>query len=203
MFHNIKQFRNIKPEIRILGVDDAPFVPHSKEQVMLIGTLFRAGNWLDGVLRTYITVDGTDATTSLITMVNGSRHLEQLGVMMLDGITFGGFNVVNIRKIFQETGVPVIVIMRKYPDLPRIKKALKNFNDWEERWNNILEAGNIYKVHKLHNQESIYMQLCGITEEDAREIVTLSATRSAIPEPIRAAHIIAAGVTTGESKGNA
>jgi uncharacterized protein len=203
MFHNIKQFRNIKPEIRILGVDDAPFVPHSKEQVMLIGTLFRAGNWLDGVLRTYITVDGTDATTSLITMVNGSRHLEQLGVMMLDGITFGGFNVVNIRKIFQETGVPVIVIMRKYPDLPRIKKALKNFHDWEERWNNILEAGNIYKVHKLHNLESIYMQLCGITEEDAREIVTLSATRSAIPEPIRAAHIIAAGVTTGESKGNA
>ena len=186
-----------------MGVDDAPFVPHSKEQVMIIGTLFRAGNWLDGVLRTYITVDGTDATTSLIAMVNGSRHLEQLGVMMLDGITFGGFNVVNIRKIFQETGVPVIVIMRKYPDLFRIKKALKNFADWEERWNHILEAGDIYKVHKLHNQESIYMQFCGITEENAREIVSLSATRSAIPEPIRVAHIIAAGVTTGESKGNA
>ncbi|EKQ51949.1 MAG: hypothetical protein B655_2062 [Methanobacterium sp. Maddingley MBC34] len=186
-----------------MGVDDAPFVPHSKEQVMIVGTLFRAGNWLDGVLRTYITVDGTDATTSLIAMVNGSRHLEQLGVMMLDGITFGGFNVVNIRKIFQETGVPVIVIMRKYPDLPRIKKALKNFPDWEERWNHIIEAGDIYKVHKIHNHEPIYMQLCGITEEDAREIVTLSATRSAIPEPIRVAHIIAAGVTTGESKGNA
>ncbi|MDY9923966.1 DUF99 family protein [Methanobacterium sp.] len=203
MFQNIKKFRNIKPEIRILGVDDAPFVPHSREQVMIIGTLFRAGNWLDGVLRTYITVDGTDATTSLITMVKGSRHLEQLGVMMLDGITFGGFNVVNICKVFQETGVPVIVIMRKYPDLPRIKKALKNFPDWEERWNHILEAGDIYKVHKLHNQEPIYMQFCGITEEDASEIVALSATRSAIPEPIRVAHIIAAGVTTGESKGNA
>ena len=183
-------------------MDDAPFVPHSREQVMIVGTLFRAGNWLDGVLRTFITVDGTDATNSLIVMVNGSRHREQLGVMMLDGITFGGFNVVNIRKIFHETGVPVIVIMRKYPDFSRIKKALQNFPDWEERWNHILEAGDIYKVHKPH-QEPIYMQLCGITAEDAREIVTLSATRSAIPEPIRAAHIIAAGVTTGESKGNA
>lgn len=131
---NIKRFRSIKPEIRILGVDDAPFVPHSGEQVMLIGTLFRAGNWLDGVLRTYITVDGTDATESLIALVNDSRHWEQLGVMMLDGITFGGFNVVNIQEIFQNTGVPVIVIMRKYPDLPRIKKALMNFPDWEERW---------------------------------------------------------------------
>ncbi|HII83933.1 MAG TPA: DUF99 family protein [Methanobacterium subterraneum] len=198
---NIKKFRNIKPEIRILGLDDAPFVPHSREQVMVIGTLFRAGKWLDGVLRTHITVDGTDATTSLIRMVNGSRHLEQLGVMMLDGITLGGFNVVNIQKIFHETEVPVIVIMRKYPDLPRIKKALKKFPDWEERWNHILDAGEIYKVHA--NQEFIYMQLCGISPEDAREIVKLSATRSAIPEPIRAAHIIAAGVITGESKGNA
>jgi len=201
-FKNIKRFRNIKPEIRILGVDDGPFVPHSGEQVMLIGTLFRAGNWLDGVLCTHITVDGTDATGSLIELVNDSRHWEQLGVMMLDGITFGGFNVVNTREIFQGTGVPVIVIMRKYPDLPRIKKALKNFPDWEERWDHILQAGEIFEV-KIPGQEPIYMQICGLSEEDAREIVKLSATRSAIPEPIRVAHIIAAGVTTGESKGNA
>ncbi|WP_286244270.1 DUF99 family protein [Methanobacterium ferruginis] len=193
----------MKQEIRILGVDDAPFVPHSGEQVMLIGTVFRAGNWLDGVLRTYITVDGGDATTALIDMVNSSRHLEQLGVMMLDGITFGGFNVVNIQKIFQETGLPVIVVMRKFPDLFRIKKALKNFSNWEERWNHILDAGKIYKINKIDNQEPIYIQTSGISLEDAQEIVLLSSTRSAIPEPIRAAHIIAAGVTTGESKGNA
>ncbi|CDG66002.1 MAG: uncharacterized protein PWQ15_1275 [Methanobacterium sp.] len=199
---NIKRFRSIKPEIRILGVDDAPFVPHSGEQVMLIGTLFRAGNWLDGVLRTYITVDGTDATESLIALVNDSRHWEQLGVMMLDGITFGGFNVVNIQEIFQNTGVPVIVIMRKYPDLPRIKKALMNFPDWEERWDHILQAGEIFEV-PIHGKEPIYMQICGLREQDARKIVELSATRSAIPEPIRVAHIIAAGVTTGESRGNA
>ncbi|BDZ69969.1 endonuclease V-like protein UPF0215 family [Methanobacterium petrolearium] len=170
---------------------------------MLIGTVFRAGNWLDGVLRTYITADGNDATDSLIEMVNKSRHLEQLGVMMLDGITFGGFNLVNIQRIFQETGVPVIVIMRKYPDLDKIKKALKNFPDWEERWNHILKAGKIHKIDKIHDQEPIYMQISGISQEDAYKIVTLSSTRSAIPEPIRAAHIIAAGVTTGESKGNA
>lgn len=169
----------------------------------MIGTVFRAGTWLDGVLRTFITVDGNDATDSLIEMVNKSRHLEQLGVMMLDGITFGGFNVVNIHRIFQETGVPVIVIMRRYPDLESIKKALQKFPDWEERWNHIIEAGEIYKIDKIHKQEPIYMQTSGISKEDAQEIVILSATRSAIPEPIRTAHIIAAGVTTGESKGNA
>ena len=158
---------------------------------------------MDGVITTHITVDGKDATDSLIEMVNKSRHQDQLGVMMLDGITFGGFNVVDIKKIFQETGVPVIVIMRRHPDLPSIKKALKNFHDWEERWKHILEAGEIYQIDKIHEQESLYMQTSGISKEDAQKIVTLSTTRSAIPEPIRAAHIIAAGVTTGESKGNA
>ncbi len=195
-----KKFRIIKQEIRILGVDDAPFKPHTHGSVMLVGTVFRAGIWLDGVLRTYIKGDGTDSTEKITGMVNGSRHKDQLGVIMLDGITFGGFNVVNIQQIFHETGIPVIVIMRKQPNLDKIKTALKRFEDWEKRWSNVIDAGN---VHKVENNEPVYIQTYGIEVEDAEEIVKLSATRSAIPEPVRAAHIIAAGVTTGESKGSA
>ena len=52
-------------------------------------------------------------------------------------------------------------------------------------------------------KDSVYMQTSGISNEDAQKIVILSTTRSAIPDPIRVAHIIAAGITTGESKGNA
>ncbi len=195
-----KKFRNIKREIRILGIDDSPFPAHTTHPVMVIGTVFRAGEWLDGVLRTYIQGDGRDATAKIISMVNSTRHKDQLGVIMLDGITFGGFNVINIKKIFQETGVPVIVIMRKYPNFEKIQKALKRFNDWGERWQDILDAGEVYKIE---NNENIYIQINGIDLEDAKDIIKLSTTRSAIPEPVRAAHLIAAGVVTGESKGNA
>lgn len=195
-----KKFRNIKREIRILGVDDAPFPIHTTQPVMVIGTVFRAGEWLDGVLRTYIKGDGRDATSKIISMVNHTRHKDQLGVIMLDGITFGGFNVINIPEIFQLTEIPVIVVMRKYPNLKKIKKALKRFQDWEKRWNDVLAAGEIYKIE---NKEDIYIQISGIKLEDAERIVRLSSTRSAIPEPIRVAHIIAAGVVTGESRGSA
>jgi endonuclease V-like protein UPF0215 family len=197
-----KKFRNVKREIRILGVDDAPFTLHTTQPVMLIGTVFRAGNWLDGVIRTYITGDGRDSTLQIIRMVNSTRHKDQLRVMMLDGITFGGFNVVNIREIFQSTGIPVIVVMRKYPNFEKIEKALKRFPDWKERWNDILDAGEVYKI-KNGSKEFLYIQIFGIDLEDAEEIIRLSTTRSAIPEPLRAAHIIAAGVITGESKGSA
>lgn len=195
-----KKFRNIKREIRILGVDDSPFPAHTIQPVMVIGTIFRAGEWLDGVLRTYIQGDGRDATTKIISMVNSTRHKDQLGVIMLDGVTFGGFNVINIHKIFKATGVPVIVVMRKYPNFEKIKRALKRFDDWEERWKDIIDAGEVYKIE---NQENIYIQINGIDLKDAEEIIKISTTRSAIPEPVRVAHLIAAGVVTGESKGNA
>ena len=195
-----KRFRKIKPEIRILGIDDAPFPSHTKNKVMLIGTVFRGGTWLDGVLRTYITGDGEDSTEKIILMVNKTRHKDQIGVIMLDGITFGGFNLANIKEIFEKTGVPVIVIMRKFPNFEKIKRALIRFDDHQRRWNSILDAG---KVFKIEDEESIYIQIKGIDLEDAKEIVALSTTRSAIPEPIRVAHLIASGVETGESRGSA
>ncbi|SCG86743.1 endonuclease dU [Methanobacterium congolense] len=196
-----RNFRSIKQEIRILGVDDAPFTPHTSDPVMVVGTVFRAGKWFDGVLRTFVQVDGDDATEKIISMVNGSRQKEQLGIIMLDGVTFGGFNVANIPRICRKTGIPVIVVMRKQPNFERIKKALQHFKNWEDRWQSILEAGEIHRVDK--DGEPVYIQICGMELEDAVEVVKLSSTRSAIPEPIRAAHLIAAGVTTGESRGSA
>ncbi|HEX3012901.1 MAG TPA: DUF99 family protein [Methanobacterium sp.] len=195
-----KKFRIIKREIRILGIDDAPFPPHTKNKVMLVGTIFRGGTWLDGVLRTYIKGDGTDSTANIIKMVNDSRHKDQIGVIMLDGVTFGGFNVVSIKEIFEETCIPVIVVMRKFPNFEKIKKALMRFEDCKERWALIQEAGTVYKIK---NEEPLYIQIYGIDLEDAEEIVSIATTRSAIPEPIRAAHLIGAGIVTGESKGSA
>jgi len=197
---NNKKFRRIKKEIRILGIDDAPFTPRTSGIVMLIGTIFRGGTWLDGVLRTEISIDGSDSTDKIVKMICSSRNKDQLGVIMLDGITFGGFNIVNIKTIFEKTEVPVIVVMRKFPNFEKIKKALKRFEDCKKRWNRVLDAG---KVYKFDNDETIYFQICGIGLEDAKEILKISTTRSAIPEPLRAAHIIAAGVETGESRGKA
>ena len=57
-----KKFRTIKSEIRILGIDDAPFTPHKEGNVLLVGTFFRGGSWLDGVLTTHVQIDGTDST---------------------------------------------------------------------------------------------------------------------------------------------
>ncbi|MEA1924800.1 MAG: DUF99 family protein, partial [Candidatus Altiarchaeota archaeon] len=67
------KFYSIKDEVRILGVDDAPFSLQEDEETYIVGTVFRGGNWLDGVLRSEVAVDGIDSTDKLAEMVNGSR----------------------------------------------------------------------------------------------------------------------------------
>lgn len=55
--------RSVKKEIRILGIDDSPFKKFKKgKKVLVIGCVFRAGRWLDGVVSTHINCDGTNST---------------------------------------------------------------------------------------------------------------------------------------------
>jgi len=191
----------IKEEIRILGIDDGPFTKKDKE-VIVVGVVFRGGEFLDGVLRTYVSVDGLDATENLSKMVNSSKHKQQLRVIMIDGITLGGFNIVDIKKLYSETNIPIIVINRKMPDLKSIKVALeKNFDDFEKRWKMILNAGKIKQLK--FEKFSVYYQNVGIEDEEAEEIISISIRHAQIPEPLRVAHLIATGIVKGESEGHA
>ncbi len=190
-----RDFRAIKPEIRVLGVDDGKFTPHTKSSVIVVGVVFRGGSWLDGVMHTNIAIDGLDATEQIALMINSSPHCKQLRLIMLNGITFGGFNVVDIKKLNSLTKIPVAVLMRDKPDLEAIQKALKNLPESEERWKTIVEAGKILEVSC--RSKTIYMEIAGISEANAKEIVGLTSTRSSFPEPLRVAHLIASGISSG------
>ena len=190
-----KKFRVIKPEIRVLGVDDGIFKPRTRGYVPVIGVVFRGGYWLDGVMHTKIKVDGMDATRKIAQMIMVSPHYEQLRVVMLDGITFAGFNVVDIKELNAKTKLPIITVTREKPNLEEIQKALKNLPKSEERWKAVLNAGEPIEVSVKGGKEKIYMQAVGITLEDAIKILKLTSTRSNIPEALRVAHLIASGIT--------
>lgn len=191
----------VKEEIRVLGFDDSAFEKKSKCLVPVVGVIFRGGKFLDGVLKTEVMVDGLDATEKIIKVINSSRHKEQLKVVMFDGITMAGFNLVDIKEVNKKTSLPVIVINRKMPDLEKVKNALKNFEDFEERWKIVLNAGEI-KECRVKNRK-IYFQAVGLKDWDAKEIIRITSTRSLIPEPLRVAHLIATALVRGESHGRA
>ncbi len=188
---------HIKSQIRILAIDDSPLI---RETITIIGVFFRGGEQLDGILRTEIRKDGMDATDVFIRMINDSKYHAQIRVILLDGVTYAGFNPVDITYLFKETGVPVISFMRSCPDIEKIKLALSNLPDAEKRWEMIQRAGKIYRI-KQNNP--VFFQLCGLDKESAVKIIRMTSTHSNIPEPLRVAHLIATGVVLGESKGKA
>ena len=190
-----EKFRVIKPEIRVLGVDDGVFKPHTKGLVPVVGVVFRGGYWLDGVMHTKVRVDGFEATRKIASMIRGSPHYKQLRVIMLNGVTIAGFNVVDIKRLNMDTGLPVIAVTRDKPNFEEIRAALKKLPKSEERWKAILNAGELYEVPIRGGKGKIYMQTAGISEEDARKILQLTSTRSYIPEALRVAHLIASGLS--------
>jgi len=157
-----QSFRVIKPEIRVLGVDDGAFKPHVKGQVPVIGVVFRGGFWLDGVLHTRIAVDGFDATDRIASMITGSPHYRQLRVVLLNGVTFAGFNVVDVKALHAATKLPVITVTREKPDFEDIRKALQNLPNSEERWAAILSAGEPVEVSTRRAEAKVYMQTVGV-----------------------------------------
>lgn len=187
-----------KKEVRILGVDDSPFSKGDRD-ALVIGVVFRGSNFLDGVLSMRITVDGDDFTEKLSGLVLGTRHREQLQVLMLNGITFAGFNTADLPKIHELTEMPVISVVRKMPDFKKIKKALfsRFGGDAETKWRAIERAG------VLHPRGKVFFQCAGIKPEDASALIMATSIHSGIPEPIRVAHLIAGGVVSGESRGGA
>lgn len=189
-----------KKEVRILGVDDSPF-KKSDPGALIVGVVFRGANFLDGVLSTRIAVDGDDFTEKLSKMVLGTRHREQLQIVMLNGITFAGFNVADLPKIHELTGLPVISVVRKMPDFDGIKKAIFSsfaLKAGEKKWKAVGRAGPLHPCGK-----KVFFQCAGIRPEDASALIKATSVHSGIPEPIRVAHLIAGGVASGESRGGA
>jgi endonuclease V-like protein UPF0215 family len=187
----------VKKEIRVIGIDDSPFEKFSKrKKTLIIGTIFRGGSWLDGVLSTQIIIDGNNSTSELIKMINKSKFKPQLQCILLDGIAFGGFNIIDIEKLNKKTKIPVVVVIRKKPDIENIKKVLVKINK-KGKIKLIDKAGMPVRIGK------IYVQFKGLELEDVKEILKVTCTRSLIPEPVRVAHLIAQGIYFGESKGKA
>jgi len=182
----------VKPEIRTLAIDDGPL----SDRVVLVGTIFRGAGWLERVLRTEIARDGMDATEKMVALAKESKHYDQLRAILLDGVTYAGFNVVDIVALNERTKLPVIVVMRSPPDIERIKAALTNLDGGEERWKVIQRAGKIFETATSYG--SVFIQLRGIELSAARDIVHLTAIHSRIPEPLRVAHLIASGIATSK-----
>ena len=180
-----------------IGFDDAPFPRTHRGPVTIVGAVF-ADLRFDGALVTAVEKDGADATDQLIRLVQHSRFAEHVRIVLLQGIAFAGFNVVDVGRLHRRLGLPVLVVARRRPDLEAIRAALlSRVPGGAEKWALIESAGPMEAVDR------VYVQRAGLSLEQADAVVRRFAVHGCIPEPLRVAHLIAGALAGGESRGRA
>jgi hypothetical protein len=183
----------MKDEIRVLGIDDGYFSKYRDKKVLVVGAVLRGSKDLEGILSCYIAKDGNDSTKKLTELVNRSKHKSQLRYIITNGTTLGGFNILDINELYKKTSVPVLAVLRKRPRPERVERALDHFPDKKKR------LGMIRKAGEIHSYKKLYFQNAGLTESEAEELIDKTVKIGNLPEPVRIAHLIASGVTHGES----
>ncbi len=189
----------ISDDIKILGIDDFP-ANSSGAPVSVSAVVFRGNKYMENLLSTQISQHNNDCTEKFISMINKSKISDQLTVILTDGITFAGLNILDINKLNQETGIPVIAVMDRMPNIKKIENLFHS-KHIDDRISIMKLAGKIYET-KL-NEKNVYFQVAGISEMDASNILKISTKIGKVPEPLRVVHIIGSGMYFGSSKGGA
>lgn len=178
--------------LRAIGFDDAPFERGQSDPVGLAGVVSK-GTRFDGMVWGTVDADGDDANETIVDLLDGGKFLPQLHILLLDGVAFGGFNVVDLPALAERLDLPCATIMRSKPDFDAIERALQTVDRSERRLATIRQAGD------LHRADEVFFQVAG-TDPDLAASAIVRLTRTGhIPEPLRLAHLVASAVESGES----
>ncbi len=162
----------------------------------LVGVVF-AGGRLDGVVSGRVRRDGRNSTRTLTGLVRDGRFAAHLQLVMLQGIAFAGFNVVDIHTLAADIGLPVLVVARRRPDLAAIRRALlRRVPGGARKWSLVEGAG------AMERAAGVWVQRAGLSLRAAEHVIAASAVHGKLPEPLRVAHLIAGGLA-GQSRGGA
>ena len=177
----------MKQGIRAVGIDDGP----QAKRTLLVGVVMRLDR-LEGILSERVVLDGYDATRKITAML-GRRFSSQIKCIFLDGIAVAGFNLVNYQELAGTIRIPTIVCTSNKPHPQEFEKVLERWPKKQQLWRRIQTPA--------HRLDSVWYQFAGCTQHEAAALIKQFQVHSAVPEPLRVAHLVATGIENGESRG--
>ncbi|MEM3506126.1 MAG: DUF99 family protein [Candidatus Bathyarchaeia archaeon] len=180
----IKKLKNIKKEIRIIGIDEYTFKSNSLKGTLIIGIIFRGGLFLDGLVASMIDSEKFNVSEEISKMIMNSRYFDELRIVMLSKLVFGNMNILDLKSFYEKIKLPVILVTEN-KDEENIEKFMNKEN---------------YEVLKRIDDRSLlkiidyFKPFCigfyGIDEDKVINILKASCVKEKIPEPLRVAKIL-------------
>jgi len=178
----------VKAEARVVGFDDGPF-SFGDARAPVAAVVTRGAWYVEGMFRTSVAVDGTDATERLADALLSSRFGHEVRLVFLDGVTYGGFNVVDVEALHRRLGVPVLAVSAGVPDLEAMRAAMeRHVGEWRRPW----EALERCRFSLLETAEGpLAWTGAGISADDVPRTLAQYTVLGYRPEALRLAGLVA------------
>ena len=152
-----------------------------------------SGTRFEGLVWGRVRRDGWNATEALCRLLLPGKFLPQLHLVLLDGLAFGGFNLVDLPQLATRLQRPCVALMRRPPDLEAVHRALDRLPGAARRRALLARAGPIHRLG------GFVFQVQGALPGDVARALPRLTDRGHVPEALRLAHLIGAAVVQGES----
>nr|BAJ49694.1 conserved hypothetical protein [Candidatus Caldarchaeum subterraneum] len=179
-----------KKGIRALGVAES-FRKRLGSRAVLAGVVMRSDLLVDGFVFGACTVGGMDSTEAVLEMWQRLGRMD-INVVLLSGSVISWFNVVDLNKLHQTIGTPLICL--SYRDSRGLEEVFRRRfpSDWEQRLSVHLRNGERSDV-VLKTGYKVYVRCFGLLPTDAKTVLDKFTVDGRFPEPVRLAKLLARG----------
>ena len=179
-------------QVRVVGFDDAPF-DHTPGSPVNVSGIVCSNTRFEGMMWGQATKDGADATDVIAEMLMSGKFYEQVHAVLLDGLAIGGFNLIDLPRLAERLDRPCVAVMRRLPNLVKIRAVLERFEDAPYRLDLLKRAGQIHEI------DDFIFQVVGEAPDAVARALAAVTDQGRVPEPLRLAHLIGAAIKTGQS----
>lgn len=176
-----------KKGLRGLAIAES-FKENSKSST-LAGVVMRRDFIIDGFVFGHTTIEGNDATDSILKM-HQKLNRDDISFVMISGLIISMYNIVNIKKIWERLKIPIIGVT--YEDSKGIEDAIRYHfpESYQSKIEEYHQLGQRTKI-MLHTGHHLHLRIEGCTIQETTRLLDAFTVQGAIPEPLRIAHMLA------------
>lgn len=176
----------MKAGARALGVAES----YREELSTLAGCVVRADRVADDFVFGTCTVGGSDATAAVYELV-ARLDREDVQYLFVAGIAPAWFNVLNLHRIADETGLPVLSVT--FEESPGLESAIREALDDEDVVRDRLATYRDQPTRRRLsvNDETVFVRSVGAGDGEADDVVRAFTPEGGRPEPLRVARLAA------------
>lgn len=155
----------------------------------LAGVVMRRDFVIDGFVFGHATVEGDDATESILAMYR-KLNRQDISFLLVSGLIISMYNIVNIKKLWQEFQIPIVGVT--YEESDGIEEAIKHHfpNSYASKIDQYRNLGPRIKIG-LHTGHELYVRVEGCETNEAKRLLDALTLQGSIPEPLRVAQLLA------------